>query len=90
MLVLAFRRCNCCLKSALLFEQFLQQEGGVLVAGHAWGDFVAVGDVLADLYLEAEVVETVGLLLSQARELQVVGGHDAADGPPEHGAQEEQ
>ena len=60
-------------------EQLLEQERGVLVACHAWRYPVAVGHVGAQLYLEAIVVESSGVSVSHARELEVVRGYYSCD-----------
>ena len=52
---------------------------GVLVTSHAGRDAVGVSDCVRELNLETEVVETGGMGLRHAGELEVVGGDDTSD-----------
>ena len=58
----------------------LQQERGILVARHAWGQLVAVGDVVAEFYLETVAMDAVRMFIGHLGELEVVGGDDTRDG----------
>ena len=63
----------------LFFQYVLQQIRCILIAGHAFGDAIGVGNLIRKLYLEAIVVETVGIFLLHLGEFEVVGGDDASD-----------
>ena len=60
-----------------------------MIAGHALGEAIGVGDFVGELYLEAVVVEAGGIFFLHLRELQVVGGDDARDGERRDGLEEQ-
>ena len=62
---------------------------GVLVTSHTRRDVISVSNCFRELNLEAEVVETGGMGLRHARELEVVGGNDTSNRQGADGLEEE-
>ena len=76
-------------KGLVSLQNLIQQEGGVLIACHSRLYLISIGDVGAEVYLKAIVVETPGTAFCHSGQLQVVGGYNARNRHAGDGLQKE-
>ena len=76
-------------KGLVSLQNLIQQEGGVLIARHSRLYLISIGDVGAEVYLKAIVVETPGTAFSHSGQLQIVGGYNSRNRHAGDGLQKE-
>ena len=76
-------------KGLVSLQNLIQQEGGVLIACHSWLYLVGIGDVGAEVYLKAIVVETPRTAFCHSGQLQIVGGYNSRNRHAGDGLQKE-
>ena len=64
-------------KGLVSLQNLIQQEGGVLIACHSRLYLISIGDVGAEVYLKAIVVETPGTAFCHSGQLQIVGSYNS-------------
>lgn len=64
-------------KGLVSLQNLIQQEGGILIACHSRLYLISIGDVGAEVYLKAIVVETPRTAFCHSGQLQVVGGYNS-------------